>query len=109
MRFVRHLDRRLEATEDHLLSLADLCSKESLGALAAELATHARKSAFATLPITGDTPFLSKGIAALTRQCRDLIRIRNVTKQLLIGTVVLSSSPEWRRLLAQCTHQHNLY
>ena len=110
LRFVRHLEKRLTTSDEHLHALADLCSKDSLGALASELASHARKSAFATLPITGDRPFLTKGVAILARQCRDLIRIRAITRQLLVSRAgaAPSTCPEWRRLHAQCTHEHRL-
>jgi len=110
LRFIKHLDSCIHTHDSHLDSLAKQRTKQSLDTLASELADHVRRSAFATLPITGDAPLRSKNIINLSHQCHNLIHLRNITRELLRqhADTTPTASPEWLKSYHRCL-QHGIY
>ena len=107
-------DLLLELDELRVASCSDQPSK--LDWLASRLTTQVRRSAFASLPITGAAAYKSSDMLQLQRRRRDLTRLLHVSSALCPRGLAharvsmrcgpLTRSPEWTQLYRRCVEHH---
>ena len=114
--FTSRLHARVEREKDQLQAAASCDDASTLSTLASHLTLLTRRCAASTLPVTGATPYKSRGARQLQRQLIHLTRLLSISHTLLthraLGTPthahLLTHSPEWRKEYTHCVQQYDL-
>ena len=108
-KFALHVEKKVQAQEHQLRTLAQTLTPDSLSSLATHLTSLVHTSAFTCLPLTSAAPYNSKSILRLERQRRDLTRLLNTSSRLLLQGCSLIRSPEWAHLYRHCVKYHSIH